>query len=171
MFFRWCIWEREVHRTQSVHLATPQILWPHTLINVFLNVAGWQRSLGCSRPSSHIWETDHKPVSYFVGSSYQVSIISDSICHWATDLTVVPELGGGGGFSSSLTSMLDTPLSNQPRLVWCDWCRKFLHFYILVHWPVLQEMRPLVYIWTSLGLSDFFHLWNLFRRNHLLGFL
>ena len=54
----------------------------------------------------------YRPASFSVGSSCQLSIFN--ICHWATELAVVPELGGGT--SSTLSSTLDMPLFEQEEL-------------------------------------------------------
>jgi hypothetical protein len=77
-------------------LATPPKHWPRPSLT-----RSWRwlaDKEGCFRPSN-----DEKPPfkewiledsKFIVGSSCQSSIFIDSICHWATELAIVPELRG-----------------------------------------------------------------------------
>ena len=87
------IWRREV----QIFLATPPKCWSRPLINAFLKEADYYKE-GWVRPGSDdkllFKERISEASKFIVGSSCQLSIISDNSCQWIAELAVVPELRG-----------------------------------------------------------------------------
>ena len=77
-----------------------------------------------------------RPVSC---SSYELSIIIDSSCHWATELAVVPVLRG---CSSSLSSTLDTPATS---LLHTNYVSDYWLHVIIIMLMFLWDMQILIY--------------------------